>query len=417
MYAVHIPSGKVLMDENGDKSMIPSSCMKLVTAAAALHILGPQMRFSTHLAYDGKIEQGTLHGNLYIIGGGDPCLGSDRIASSLSWDKLLNVWSFAVKSLGIERIEGTIIPDSSLWENARAVPDWSWEDIGNYYGAGASALSFHENAYRIFFAPGPQVGDSASVVKIEPSLSHLALQSEVKTGEKGSGDQACIYGSEGTFMQRIRGTIPAGVGEFSIKGALPDPGYACIELFKRSLNSLGISIEDKEIQEASRQVFYSMKSPTVSEIIREMQKTSINLYAEHLLKKMGEVELKNGSTLSGTTCVKKFLQNLGMDLSGCRIADGSGLSRKNVITAHQLVDLLILMRKSEFFPEFFHSLTVPRAGIHGKSGSMTLIRSYAGYSKDIAFAILINQCTDPRRAQEKIEDFFSFLLNYSFPSS
>lgn len=411
-----MPSGKVIIDENASKSMIPSSCMKLVTAAAAFHVLGPQARFSTQIAYDGKIEKGILQGNIYIIGGGDPCLGSDRIASSLAWDKQLDAWSSAVCNLGIRHIQGKILSDASLWENALAVPDWSWEDIGNYYGAGASALSFHENAYELFFAPGAGVGTQASIVKTVPQLSHLKLQNEVKTGTVGSGDQACIYGSEGSFVQKVRGTIPAGVSEFSIRGALPDPGFACVELFKRSLIANGVSVEEQEMAEQSRQVFYCVKSPTVFEIVQEMQKTSLNLYAEHLFKKMGEQDLGNGSTVSGVASVKKFLEKQGIDIAGWRIADGSGLSRKNVLTAEQLVKLLITMKNSEFFPLFFESLSSPREGIRGKSGRMTLVSNYAGYSKDIAFAILINQCTDSQRARERIEEFFTFIVNYSLTS-
>jgi D-alanyl-D-alanine carboxypeptidase/D-alanyl-D-alanine-endopeptidase (penicillin-binding protein 4) len=238
----------------------------------------------------------------------------------------------------------------------------------------------------------------------------------VKTGQEGSGDRACIYGSEGSFVQKIRGTIPAGVSEFSIRGALPDPGVACAELFKRALMSSGVVVEEKEIAEQNRHVFYSVRSPTVFEIVKEMQKKSINLYAEHLLKKMGELELGHGATTTGTLSVKNFLKKRGLDLSGWCIADGSGLSRKNLLTAKQLVELLISMKKSEFFPQFFESLSSPREGIRGKSGSMTLIRSYAGYSNDIAFAILINQCTEGQRAEERIEDFFNLLLNYSVPS-
>jgi D-alanyl-D-alanine carboxypeptidase/D-alanyl-D-alanine-endopeptidase (penicillin-binding protein 4) len=413
LYAVHMPSGRVLIDENGQKSMTPSSCMKLVTAAAAFHVLGPEMRFFTKIAYDGKIQDGTLHGNVYIVGGGDPCLGSHRIPSSLSWKSQLEAWSEALQGAGVSHIEGKILVDDSIWEQALAVPDWSWEDLGNYYGAGASALSFHENAYTLFFAPGERVGEKALLVKIEPSLSHLNVQNEVTTGASGSGDQACVYGSEGSFLQKIRGTIPLGKPLFSIKGALPDPGAACLELFKDALLSKGVCIGEKTMREQEKHILTSLQSPTVLEIIEEMQKTSMNLYAEHLLKKMGEVEQGYGSTSSGTSSVKKFLEAHGLDLSGWRIADGSGLSRKNLLTAEQLVHLLIVMKKSEFFPQFFASLQSPTEGIRGKSGSMTLVRAYAGYAKEIAFAILINQCTDGKRAEEKIKDFFSFLLKDS----
>ena len=151
IYAVHMDTGEVFQDQNSDLSLIPASCLKIATTAAALQILGADYRFETHLEYDGRIEQKTLQGNLYIRGGGDPCLGSDRISGSLSWDNQIAAWADAIQKLGIHKITGKVIGDADGWEEALAVPSWTWEDLGNYYGAGACALSFHENAYSLFF--------------------------------------------------------------------------------------------------------------------------------------------------------------------------------------------------------------------------------------------------------------------------
>src|ERR1700693_2764572 len=104
-YAVNTKTGEVVMDENSDKSLMPASCIKAITTAAALQILGPETRFQTDLEYDGVIDNsGTLHGNLFIHGGGDPCLGSNRIEGSLSWDKQIDAWVEAVQKLGIRKI-------------------------------------------------------------------------------------------------------------------------------------------------------------------------------------------------------------------------------------------------------------------------------------------------------------------------
>src|SRR5579871_3035612 len=112
VYAVRCGTQEVLIDQNSDLSMIPASCMKIATTAAALYLLDPESRFVTHLEYDGWIdEMKTLHGNLYIRGGGDPCLGSDRISGTLSWDKQIEAWGDAVKKLGIRKIEGKVVGD------------------------------------------------------------------------------------------------------------------------------------------------------------------------------------------------------------------------------------------------------------------------------------------------------------------
>ena len=98
IYAVDSKTGKVLVEKNSDLSLMPASCMKIITTAAALHILGAESCFETHLEYDGKIgSDGSLQGNLYIRGGGDPCLGSDRIARSLSWEKQISTWADAIQ--------------------------------------------------------------------------------------------------------------------------------------------------------------------------------------------------------------------------------------------------------------------------------------------------------------------------------
>jgi serine-type D-Ala-D-Ala carboxypeptidase/endopeptidase (penicillin-binding protein 4) len=286
------------------------------------------------------------------------------------------------------------------------VATWAWEDLGNYYGAGASALSFHENAYSLFFKPSA-VGEKADILKVEPSLVKLDLRNEVITGPEGSGDRACIYGSEFSFIQYVRGTIPAGVAEFTIRGLIPDPALICAELLESSLKDKGVIVHHQLKEEKERKVFHITNSPSVEEIVHLTNQKSINLYAEHLLKKMGEVTEGEGSSAAGIRAVKKFLKEKGIDLSGMLIADGSGLATKNLITTEQLVSLLLVMKKSEYFPIFFNSLPEQKDSIRAKSGTTSLIKGYAGYSNDIAFAILVNQCMDPQSVKEKIDSFLS----------
>lgn len=413
-YAINMITGEVLIDENSDKSMVPSSCMKVVTTAAALHLLGPESRFQTDLEVDGVVEEGILKGNLYIHGGGDPCLGSDQISSALSWEKQIEAWVEAVHKKGIKKIEGKVIGDASKWEKALAVPSWEWEDLGNYYGAGASALTFHENSYAIFFKPGKKEGDEVSVLRTEPAVLNVDFKNEVKTGPIGSGDRACIYGSEFSPIQHLRGTIPLGVNEFAIKGSIPDPAAFCANLLARALQKRGIEIGNQLIsQGGKRVVVHTTYSPALSEIVYRANQKSVNLYAEHLLKKIGEVMLKEGSTSAGTKAISNYWASQKIDLSGFNMVDGSGLSRKNLITTKQLVSILLKMKKSEFFPIFFESLPQTNEQIRAKSGFMSLARGYAGYAGDVAFAILVNQCADSKVAKEKIDLFLYDLDRFS----
>lgn len=405
-YAVETTTGEVLLEKNSDLSLMPSSCMKVVTTAAALHILGTDSRFETHLEYDGIIDSNkTLHGNLYIRGGGDPCLGSDRFPNTLPWAKQIAAWADAVQQLGIQKIEGKVIGDATKWEKALAVPSWSWEDLGNYYGAGACALSFHENSYSLFFKPGDRVGENTSLLRTEPPLPMLAFQNEVKTGPVGSGDCACIYGSEFSPIQFVRGTIPAAVKEFAIKGAIPDPATYCADLLAKELQERSIPIDQQNLSPQTKRVsFHTTYSPTIGEIVYWTNQQSINLYAEHLLKKMGEVVFNEGSTASGIKAVTNYWKSQNIDLGGFNMVDGSGLSRKNLITTIQLVNMLLKVKEQSFYPVFLESLPEYQ-GSRAKSGRMSLARGYVGYAGNIAFAVIVNQCLTPKIMNEKLDAF------------
>ncbi len=403
-YAVHMPSGKVLIEQNSEKSLVPASCMKLVTTAAALHLLHPDSHFTTELAYDGFIDdKGVLQGNLYIVGGGDPCLGSFRFSSL---DKQITLWSLAAIDAGIKAIKGKVFGDASKWEEAMAIPSWQWEDLGNYYGAGASALSFHENAYFLWLKSGKQLGEPISVVRMDPEISFLTFKNTAKTGDKGSGDNITIYGSEFSPHQYIRGTIPLGEEPFLVKGAIPSPAFLAAELLTRDLQSRQITVSEENIEgNTPKIVIHKTYSPDLSKIVFETNQHSINLYAEHLLKQMG-----GGSSEKGLNAVTDFWHAQKINLKGFYMADGSGLSRKNLLTAKQLVSILLFMKKGPYFSFFLDSL--PKSGdVQAKSGTMGLIKAYAGYRGDTAFAIFINQCPDGKLARKKIEEFVDSLQN------
>jgi D-alanyl-D-alanine carboxypeptidase/D-alanyl-D-alanine-endopeptidase (penicillin-binding protein 4) len=387
IYAVDTKTNKVLLEENSDKNLIPASCMKIVTTAAALSLLGPDMCFETKLQYNGYIdENGILHGNIYIYGGGDPCLGSDRTPSSLSWKKQLAVFVLAIKNLGIKKIKGSVIGDSSKWERVGTIPSWESNDTGNYYGAGAYALSFHENFYTLTFEPGTFIGEETKIIRIDPKIPKMTIKNQVKTGPIDSGDLACIYGSEFSYERVAKGTVPAGIKEFSIKGSIPVPYLTVAELLLKALKANGILVEKKSIFKKKRTTFHTTYSPPLKEIIHWTNQKSINLYAEHLLKAIGK-----GSTNNGIRTVKNWLTSEGIDLKGFKMADGSGLSKKNAISAKQLVSILLKMTASPYFQIFYDSLPTQKWNARAKSGTMTSVKGYAGFKKNLAFAFLINQ--------------------------
>ncbi len=406
VYALDMQTGKVLIDEKSHLSLNPASCLKLLTTAAALHILGGEFHFQTHLEHDGVIdEHGVLHGNLYVRGGGDPCLGSDRIQGSLKWKEVIELLANKVHTTPIVRIDGEVIADTSLWETPRAIPSWEWEDIGNYYGSGPCALSFHENAYSLTFEPGKKEGDLARIVRTDPPLDLHSFENNVTTGPAGSGDRACIYGSELAAVQRVSGTIPRAVPEFTIKGALPNPPALMVQLLKDALQKRGIPTHHQTLIPLKiRSPLFTLNSPPLSAIIHVTNHKSVNLYAEHLLRAIG-----HGTTSGGIQALSHFLEKLEIETTGLLLADGSGLSRRNLITTKQLVSLLCKMHSS---PLFVHSLPEIRKGVVAKSGTASLTRGCAGYVGRIAFAILINHCQDSAAAEQKIQAVISQLIDY-----
>jgi serine-type D-Ala-D-Ala carboxypeptidase/endopeptidase (penicillin-binding protein 4) len=173
IYISEMETGKVLYELNGDKLMIPASVLKLVTSAAALDILGPDYRFRTRIGYTGTIEKGILKGNLVVMGGGDPALGSEYFRDHYFLPHFLEVWAQKIKAAGISRIEGNLILDGSLYDAEKIPPTWIWEDMGNYYGAGASALTVYDNLFRISFRSPAEAGRPAEIVSMQPLVGGL----------------------------------------------------------------------------------------------------------------------------------------------------------------------------------------------------------------------------------------------------
>jgi len=418
-------NGELITEYNSKQALVTASVMKLITTATAWLTLGESFQFITRLQYDGEIKNGVLHGNLYIRGGGDPTLGSDKF-NETKLDKLLPFMLYVLQQKRIQSIQGNIIADDALFETAMTPATWNWGDLGNYYGAGASALSIIDNSYNIYFNSGDLAGDSTVIVKIEPVIPGLEVINEVVSAKKGSGDNAYVFGSEYTYLRYVRGTIPAGEVNFSIKGSIPDPPFYAAWLTKEYFEKEGISVNGKptttrllKIQKIpftdlpERKDLGEIKSPPLMAIIQQTNTYSNNLYAEHLHKAIGLKQYGKGSNFNGNEAIKQFWIKRGLASEGLIIADGSGLSRTNAVSADNLTKLLVQLPKEKGFENFYQSLpvagksgtlrnigkgTILENNLRAKSGSMSLIRGYAGYVKntkgrEIAFAILFNNFT------------------------
>ena len=167
--------GMTLAEHNSNKLLMPASNMKLISTGAALHRLGSDYRFRTEIAHDGKIEDGVLKGNIYIIGHGDPTLGSkDTLATELS--SVFGEWEKAIRGAGIRSIEGCIVGDGRWIDGMMEEETWLWNDIGTYYGSGVSGLNFYENM--ISFNASVDQSKNPEMVKLiqhYPSTSWMTI--------------------------------------------------------------------------------------------------------------------------------------------------------------------------------------------------------------------------------------------------
>lgn len=415
-------TGALVLEHQPQQSLIVASCIKAVTTATALGILGAEYTFKTTLEYSGNIEKGILKGDIFIRGGGDPTLAS-QILKIDNLPTLLNQWVTAIKNKGIQQIEGNIVADEEAYATDLPPAEWIWGDMGNYFGAPAGALNVLDNTYRLFIQPGKKIGDPTSIVRTEPNIPHIQFINTVKTAEVGSGDQAVISGAPYESLRYVTGTIPLG-GVFSIKGSIPDPGLYLAQSLRAKLDQAGIQVIAKststrllklagEKYASERQTLTQQKSPSLKTIIDYTNRFSVNLYAEALLKAIGMQQKGEASTQAGLEAVVEYWEKKGLNTEGLFLKDGSGLARANGITADQLSQMMHLITQESYFQDFYSSL--PVAGISGtmysvgggtamqnnlraKSGAMSRVLGYVGYFKTqsgtfMCFSVIVNNYT------------------------
>jgi D-alanyl-D-alanine carboxypeptidase/D-alanyl-D-alanine-endopeptidase (penicillin-binding protein 4) len=430
IYMADAKSGLPVIEYESEKSLTPASVMKLVTTAAALELLGPDHTFTTMLGYAGSlnIKTGRFTGDIIIKGGGDPVLGSENFADH--YNGFLDGWVLAIKQKGIKKVEGRVITDDSYFDYQPVPAKWIWEDVGNYYGAGAYGLSVFDNTYKIHFRTGSEKTD-LELTGINPP--ECANDFTDRLIAEGTTDRGYVFSSPYNKYSWYEGSIPVNKNDFVLKASVTDPPLLLAEILTEKLTSAGISITGKPsttrlINEytPSGQVFISrIDSPSLEDIIEVLNHESVNLYAEHLVKELGKHFSNDGSAAAGRVILYNFLKSAGIDTTGFFIEDGSGLSTLDAITTKGLTELLIYMKnKSRYASVFINSL--PAAGKEGtlknyfhdplfssrmvaKSGSMTRVRSYSGYlkalsGKEMAFSIIVNNySTTPKYVVSGIE--------------
>lgn len=412
----NVTKGKNVYSYEAQKSMVPASMAKMFTTAVGFEKLGSSFRFKTTLKYTGKIDRnGVLHGDIVIVGGGDPILGSYRYKQTTP-DSVFAAWHRALRATGIKSVDGRVCYDASIFDDKPHNDSWQWGDIGNYYGCGASGLNFHENMFFAYFNAGAKLGNAATLDHTAPNGLRIHSHNNVTTGPANSGDNVIIYGDASSSIRVYEGTVPLGKRNFSVRGAMPNPAESCATLFTAYLKAKGVNVSgspSQNIRHSDGKDIVDYLSNTYYVIAQYTNLTSNNLYAESILKYLGYKLYKKGTAENGVKAIMAYCAESGLNTDGVKLFDGCGLSRQNRITADFVCRFLKHVAQRNIYSDFSKSLAkVGESGtarnlmpklpsniaIKIKSGSMDGVKSYAGYITNskgdlLCFSIIANNFT------------------------
>jgi D-alanyl-D-alanine carboxypeptidase/D-alanyl-D-alanine-endopeptidase (penicillin-binding protein 4) len=388
--------------------LVPASVAKIPAVAAAVEAVGWDYRFETTLRATGTIADGVLAGDLLAIGAGDPTIGG-RAGDDLSG------WVEAVKAAGIRRIDGRIIGDDDAIEEPRPQLAWAWDDLGYPAGAIFGALNYAENRMTVTVAPAAMSGFAAL---LQASAPTRALTNRVMTGAAGTAQLIWPEQRPGEPALTIAGSIPAGAPPARLTIAVGNPTAWFAAVLRNQLQTQGIEVAgeawdvDDVVPPPDRSralTLFTHRSRPLREIIQPMMKDSINLYAEAVMRlnaAPGQAPT-NDAALEGLV---RRLEAWGVPALSQQLVDGSGLSRRNALSAEAVLAVLQRMHDPSGSSAFVAALPVagvdgtlsgrmrntPAAGnVQAKTGTMSNIRSMAGYvstrdGEKLAFVIIVN---------------------------
>jgi D-alanyl-D-alanine carboxypeptidase/D-alanyl-D-alanine-endopeptidase (penicillin-binding protein 4) len=377
-------TGKQVFAKNENIGLATASTLKTITSATAFSLLGKDFRYQTTLSYSGSLTaDGTLMGDIVITGGGDPTLASWRYENKEA--EVLNQWVAAIKAAGIRKIEGKVIGDDGLWGTQSTPEGWTWQDIGNYFGAGPSALSWRENQFDIKL----RANNTVSVLKTVPVMPYLTIINELEAGAAGTGDRAYAFLPPLGTVAYLRGSWARDISKSGISVALPEPAYDAAFRLQDTLQKAGITVNTpaasaRQLIAVQKQVpaklqrLSTISSPSLPEIVFWLNKKSVNLYAEHLLKTIAWKAGKEATTRNGANTEISYWAGKGLDRNALNIIDGSGLSPANRVTTSAMASILFQVQKEEWFSAFYKSLP-ENNGMKIKSGTINDVSAFAGY--------------------------------------
>ncbi|MEG4226628.1 D-alanyl-D-alanine carboxypeptidase/D-alanyl-D-alanine-endopeptidase [Microcoleus sp. N9_B2] len=426
-----LSSTTTLYSRDAQKYFIPASNAKLLTTAAALQKLGADFRIKTSV-YSGE------NGSLYVAGRGDPSIAEAQLKSLAQ----------QLKQRGISQVN-QLIGDDSYFLGSAVNPNWEWEDAQAGYGAPINSLIFNQNAIDLLLSP-QALGQPLKVTFAEPKLANQwQLQNNSVTVAQSESEFIEVGREFDRPIIRVSGQLNVGGEPESAYVAVVNPANNFLQSFQQALATEGIPVKQTLVASASRnsnQELATVESPPLAELVRETNRESNNLYAEVLLRLLGKVtdKIPLPPTLTGKMPVpqedtgesglkelKTVLTQLGVNPNSYRLADGSGLSRHNLITPEALVETLRFMANSPAASIYRASLPIAgesgtlknrfnitpnRVNLQAKTGTMSGVSALSGYIEvpnyePLVFSIIVNQSDLSTAKMRSATDEIVLLLN------
>ncbi len=436
VFVMDASSGEVLYQRNANVPFMPASTNKLLTTATALDALGGDFRYETTLFFDGMVEDATLRGDLILKGSGDPTFGSP----DMSGPDPLRQWARRLAEMGVTRIEGRLIGDDDAFDDRPYAEGWDIDYItsqsSRLIGFSMGGLSYRNNLAEVM-VKGNDPGNLAEIAQQPPDF--LTIKNQLDTASRSRGRAIRAERRLGNESVTLSGSVPRGF-DGGLIVPVTDPTAFSLQSFVYHLRQVGIDVQAEVIDiddlesdkkptyESARPLFVTY-SPPLHKILSIINKESHNFYAEQVFRSFGW----EGTAAGAEARVKALLGRAGVSTDGLSIRDGSGLSRKDLVTPEAMGRLLAYMYKNADREAF--QTTMAKAGepgttlsyrlgglpVRAKTGSLAYVRALSGYAtspqgEPLVFVVMANHYTAPDYAVSQTIDRLVMALASAGPA-
>ena len=412
VYVQHVETGETWYEHNASNAFLPASNQKIFTSATALDALGSDYRYRTVLYFDGQVEGEALKGDLVLRGSGDPTFGSEHVRRG----DPLRIWARDLANMGITRIEGRIVGDDNAFDDQPYAEGWDIDFVtssaSREVGVSIGGLAYNDNVVLVHIQAGSP-GRPARV-SMRPD-GFLDFRNRMITANRRRGIAITIRRDFRSERITLEGSLPRTYNG-TVGVPVSNPTAFAAATFAQYLREAGIEVQGEPVDIDDLNDFrydrddplFVYVSPPLLDILRIVNKESNNFYAEQVFRTYAS----NGSAQGAENRAKQLLRRAGAATRDIEIRDGSGLSRKNMITPRAMGNLLTYMHGHEQREAFLASLArggergstlryrLNRVPVRAKTGSLEFVRSLSGYvttqdGQTLAFAVFANNCSGP----------------------